>query len=92
MNVDNYSLEELCIMYVSFVHNAHDGIYRRKLHNVIAQKMGVEDADLNDIFYNLDRYIGLNLDMEYDFSEYRKMGRKLARVLKSKFNEVNKSK
>ena len=84
MDIDRYSLEDLCKMYVRYVFTCKDGYYRVMLHNAIANKLGVDTVELNRVLHNLDRYVGYNQEFEYSMDDVELLdekGRKLYEIL-----------
>jgi len=84
MNKDNYSLEEMCDTYIRLIHSGCDGYIRIDLHNLIVEKSKVGEEKITNILHNLDKVIGYNPNINYDITDFPKMGKKLAiKILES---------
>lgn len=72
MNCKNYSLKELCEMYIRMIVTGIDGMMRMQIHECIAEKIGSGYEDLKIILHNLDKEIGFDItDNLYTREEIR---------------------
>ena len=91
MNCKNYSLKELCEMYIRMIVTGIDGIMRVQIHECIANKIGSSYEDLRTVLHNLDKEIGFDItDDLYTREEIRTYTNNLYERLKHRMEEENK--
>lgn len=88
MNSELYTLQELADTYLRYVGSGLLDMSRWEVHQAIMEKLDITDKEpkkileVNRILHNLDKEIGLYVDIDYDEDDFRKMAKKLAGKLK----------
>lgn len=89
MKYDNDTLDDLCIYYLFTIQKGYiiDDSQQAAIHQAIANKLCIsfKNAELKEILSNLDFWIFLDYRMPYDDYELDQKGRRLARLLRTRF-------
>ena len=89
MNCKNYSLKELCEMYIRMITTGINGIMRMQIHGCIAERIGSSYEDLRMILHNLDKEIGFDITDLYTREEIRTYANNLHERLKHRMRKAN---
>ncbi len=88
MNSELYTLQELADTYLRYISSGLLDISRWEVHRAIMEKLNITEEEpkkflkINIILHNLDKEIGLYVDIDYDEDDFRKMAKRLAGKLK----------
>jgi len=83
-----YSLQELVDTYLRYVGSGLLDISRWEVHKAIMKKLNITEEEpekflkVNKIFHNLDKEVGLYVDVDYDENDFRKMVKRIIGKLK----------
>ena len=88
MNSELYTLQELVDTYLRYVSSGLLDISRWEVHKAIMEKLNITEEEpekflkINKIFHNLDKEVGLYVDVDYDENDFRKMAKRIIGKLK----------
>jgi len=88
MDIKLYSLQELVDTYLRYVGSGLLDISRWEVHQAIMKKLNITEEEpekflkINKIFHNLDKEVGLYVDVDYDENDFRKMAKRIIGKLK----------
>ena len=88
MNSERYTLLELVDTYLRYVGSGLFDLSRWEVHQTIIEKLDLTEEQpekflaVNKILHNLDREVGLYVDVNYDENDFRKMSKRIVGKLK----------
>ena len=88
MDSEKYTLQELVNTYLRYVSSGLLDLSRWEVHKAILAKLNITEEQLeellavNKILHNLDREVGLCVDVDYDENDFHKMSKRIIGKLK----------